>query len=193
VDVALAVGIVVVLAFGVVAGSYAWRRRTPQDPVPRLATDSADRTMINVRPANVRGDATVIDVRVPTAPAATPSNESPTVVVGSQRADATAPTIRVPRTLPRLTITRGGSGRFDLEQRDYVVGRSTQADIHVEDPSVSGRHARITVSATGVEITDLGSTNGTSVNDQRVQGPRPVRPGDILGVGDARLRVDEVS
>lgn len=164
---------------------------------PGAAPARSDATMVGAAPTpSARSDVTIVGTApaaapVAQAPAGTPSPaEAPTAVVSARRQDATAPTLKIPRTTGRLTITRGGSGTFAIEDREYVIGRSSRADIVVADPSVSGQHARLTVTPAGATVTDLGSSNGTTVNGTRVQGSQTVRSGDLIGVGEAVLRFD---
>ncbi|MCH0560537.1 FHA domain-containing protein [Streptomyces sp. MUM 16J] len=72
-----------------------------------------------------------------------------------------------------------------------TVGRSTDADVPLDDPDVSRLHCAVTVGADGrVSVTDLGSTNGTTLNGVRVA-DRPVRfpAGAVLRIGESALRV----
>lgn len=71
-----------------------------------------------------------------------------------------------------------------------VIGRSPGADIVVGDDFVSGKHARVTLVGDGAVLEDLGSTNGTILNGQRISVPQTLRPGDVIDVGSARLKVD---
>lgn len=66
-----------------------------------------------------------------------------------------------------------------------TVGRSTECHIAVPDESVSEIHAQLTVSAAGISVTDIGSTNGTSINLQQLEVgvPQPLADEDILSVG----------
>ncbi len=102
------------------------------------------------------------------------------------------------RREPTLTLIRGpGMGRvFPLAvgKRSYVLGRESAADIYVDDHTVSRSHARFDVRQvegidTVVRVRDLGSTNGTWVNGERIQ-EAVVSPGDKIHVGEVILRFD---
>ena len=71
-----------------------------------------------------------------------------------------------------------------------TIGRSAEADITIADTFVSNRHARVTPSAGGPIVEDLGSTNGTVVNGTRISGPTTLRKGDNLTLGDVVLKVE---
>ena len=58
--------------------------------------------------------------------------------------------------------------RFHLTGEITTIGRGTEADIVIEDTGVSRVHARFDVTEFGTILTDLGSTNGTFVEDQRI-------------------------
>ena len=71
-----------------------------------------------------------------------------------------------------------------FSQPQTVIGRDATADIVVGNRGVSSRHARVTVKPSGsVTITDLNSTSGTFVNDERLTGPRFLHAGDIVRLG----------
>lgn len=64
------------------------------------------------------------------------------------------------------------------------VGREPSLPIHLdEDTQVSRRHARIVAQGGQVSVEDLGSTNGTYVNDQPISAPRSLNPGDKIRIG----------
>lgn len=74
-----------------------------------------------------------------------------------------------------------------LPGNTLVVGRDQDADIVIDTPNVSRLHARIEVTENGYLVTDLGSTNGTWLNGERIERTEEVRPGDDLRVGPHRL------
>jgi hypothetical protein len=70
---------------------------------------------------------------------------------------------------------------------DLVMGRGDRAEIRLEDPFASSRHARIYEQGNIVVIEDLGSTNGTYLNEELLQSPRPLHPGDRVRIGDSEF------
>jgi two-component system, cell cycle response regulator len=71
---------------------------------------------------------------------------------------------------------------FSLDRREMVVGRGVEADIWIEDPGVSRRHALIRRVEDQYIIVDLGSTNGTFVNDSPARST-VLSPGDRIQIG----------
>ena len=74
-------------------------------------------------------------------------------------------------------------------QARTTIGRGSDNLVVVADPVVSARHAAITARGDRWFVEDLGSTNGTQVNDQWVSAPVAVAVGDEIQVGPARFRV----
>ncbi|MFO0680772.1 MAG: GGDEF domain-containing protein [Sandaracinus sp.] len=72
--------------------------------------------------------------------------------------------------------------RIPLGGEPCVIGRSSKCDVQVDQESVSRNHARITKGSSGYSIADLGSTNGTYVNDELVE-QAMLRDGDQLKIG----------
>lgn len=70
-----------------------------------------------------------------------------------------------------------------------TLGRTERAHVVLADPTVSGEHARLDCAAGQWIVSDLGSTNGTLVNQQPVEREAPLGTGDVLSLGNVRLRV----
>jgi FHA domain len=93
---------------------------------------------------------------------------------------------------PVLVMTRGPwpERRFRIEAERASVGRSADADIRLESPTVSRRHVSLTRRGVELFVKDLGSANGTYVNGARVAVEGVLRSGDKLRVGDVELRYE---
>jgi hypothetical protein len=91
---------------------------------------------------------------------------------------------------PRLVVQRAPGHDpgmiYDLDE-DLVLGRGDQAEIRLEDPFASSRHARVYRQAGSLVLEDLGSTNGTYLNEELLDTPRPLHPGDHVRIGDSEL------
>lgn len=82
-----------------------------------------------------------------------------------------------------------GLGRkFALDAPRVVLGRSPECGIPLEEESVSRAHAEIARTPAGHHLRDLGSTNGTRRNDQKVTSPELLADGDVIGLGRIRLK-----
>jgi predicted component of type VI protein secretion system len=73
---------------------------------------------------------------------------------------------------------------FDLTKEIATLGRDVANDIVLGDPEVSRQHARITRTPGGYVIEDMGSTNGTFINSERLTAPRVMRDGDLIGLSE---------
>jgi hypothetical protein len=91
----------------------------------------------------------------------------------------------------RQALLVGGGRRNVLSGSRVVVGRSREADIVLQDPNVSRRHAELRRDNGGWQIVDLGSTNGIKVNGRRVDN-QPLNAGDqiTIGVTDLTFELD---
>ncbi len=78
--------------------------------------------------------------------------------------------------------------RLDIETA-IVIGRSAECDVRLEDNFLSSRHARIANDGGDLSIEDLGSTNGTYVNQELVKGRVHLERGDIVQVGGVLFEV----
>jgi hypothetical protein len=66
-----------------------------------------------------------------------------------------------------------------------VLGRGDQADIQLQDTFASSQHARLAPQGDVMVLEDLGSTNGTYLNEEPLRGPQPLHPGDKIRIGDS--------
>jgi hypothetical protein len=66
-----------------------------------------------------------------------------------------------------------------------VLGRGDQADIQLQDTFASSQHARLAPHGDVMVLEDLGSTNGTYLNEEPLRGPQPLHPGDKIRIGDS--------
>lgn len=86
----------------------------------------------------------------------------------------------------RLVMRSGpSSGKiFPLEKAELFVGRDLNNDIVINDPEVSRRHARLFLQGNSYVLEDLGSTNGTFINGQRLASPYPLQHGEMITFGE---------
>ena len=70
-----------------------------------------------------------------------------------------------------------------------IVGRSPGADIVIAASYVSGRHAQFKLMGQNLFVEDLGSTNGTAVNNRMITAPTSLKNNDVVNVGDVTIRV----
>jgi pSer/pThr/pTyr-binding forkhead associated (FHA) protein len=92
-----------------------------------------------------------------------------------------------------LKVTEGPSAGTEIQlEGDFLIGRSAEGDGTLGgDAEISREHARVSRAGSGeLLVEDLGSTNGTSVNGQRISAPTPIRPGDTLNVGTSTIVVE---
>jgi pSer/pThr/pTyr-binding forkhead associated (FHA) protein len=95
-----------------------------------------------------------------------------------------------PAKLLVLTSPELAVGRTLEVAAPTVIGRDGQSGIRLDrDEFASGRHARIEPRQDGVWLDDLGSTNGTFVNGNRLERAQLVRAGDVIRVGETELQV----
>jgi pSer/pThr/pTyr-binding forkhead associated (FHA) protein len=84
------------------------------------------------------------------------------------------------------------SRMIDLMTECFAIGRKPDNDLMIDDQSISSRHARIIKVQSVFFIEDLKSTNGTSVNEKRID-RHQLRDGDIISVGQHRLIFQDIS
>jgi hypothetical protein len=113
----------------------------------------------------------------------------PADATGLHSASTFGPTDLLSRA-PRLVVERAPGHEpgmiYDLGG-DVVLGRGDTAEIRLTDPFASSRHARVYEQGKILVVEDLGSTNGTYLNEELLDGPRPLHPGDRVRIGDSEF------
>lgn len=106
---------------------------------------------------------------------------------GRTAAIAAAPSVAAPKA--HLVV---GEDRYPLKAGDNKFGRRATNDVVIADPYVSGEHGIVHVEESGVFITDIGSTNGTFLNEAKleVNQKTPVTPNDAIRLGGLSLRLE---
>jgi hypothetical protein len=137
----------------------------------------------------VRGRPPAVPTQAPVA-AARPSEGGP-----AAPSPAAAPAAPVPpqpqggAPAELVVHTEGRPRVVRLEGGDVVFGRAADATVPLSDQYVSERHARVYQHDGEWLVDDLGSTNGTFLNQARVTTPTPINAGDQLGIGETVVQV----
>lgn len=93
--------------------------------------------------------------------------------------------------MPFSLLSADGQQKFDVRDgAPMLVGRAPTCDVPVFDPTISRRHAELSLVAGGVEILDLGSSNGTFVNGDRVT-KTTARGGDVVTFGKVVFKLQD--
>ena len=129
-----------------------------------------------------------------TAPAPGPAPAAaPAAAARPARAPAPAPAAPAPRaaTPGRLVIVEPTElrGKAFALSGDTTVGRAASCTLTLDDTFASQQHARISGPPGQYVVEDLGSTNGTYLNRQRVSGPTALNPGDRIQIGNTVLEL----
>ena len=95
--------------------------------------------------------------------------------------------------MPFSLLSADGQQKFDVRDgAPMLVGRAPTCDVPVFDPTISRRHAELSLVAGGVEIVDLGSSNGTFVNGDRVT-KMTARGGDVVTFGKVVFKLQDTA
>src|SRR5689334_14813261 len=93
--------------------------------------------------------------------------------------------------MPFSLLSADGQSRHDIRDgAPMLVGRAPTCDVPVFDPTVSRRHAELSLVAGGIKIQDLGSANGTFVNGDKIT-ERTAKHGDSVTFGKIVFRVQD--
>jgi pSer/pThr/pTyr-binding forkhead associated (FHA) protein len=91
-------------------------------------------------------------------------------------------------------IERGPSAEqtreIPITESEFLIGRATDCDLRLRSSEISRHHCEIRIAPDGASVNDLGSSNGTYVNDQRVRSQADLHSGDLLKVGPYTFLVD---
>ena len=111
------------------------------------------------------------------------------IILGA--AEAAALRARLPVRPARFVVVAGASlheGAVVEVREPTVAGRGPESTLQLDgDDFASARHALIEPRSDGVWIEDLGSTNGTYLNEEPLNGPQPLHPGDRIRIGDSEF------
>jgi pSer/pThr/pTyr-binding forkhead associated (FHA) protein len=98
-----------------------------------------------------------------------------------------APAAAEPPAQLKIKLPTGDEYVKQITKDEVRLGKGPHNEIVIADPSVSSAHALIARGDNGYTISDMGSRNGTYVNQEKVIEPRPLRSGDLINLGRSRL------
>ncbi len=146
----------------------------------------------------IAAEATVASAPTPMPVTTAPPPLTPAPVMPSVQAPAALPRtdiIGAPQPASAWLVARNGprpGKEYGLQRRDNVIGRDgTQCDIVLDDTAVSKQHAKVKFENGQFVVVDLGSTNGTFVNNRRVQ-RQSLLDGDDVRFGNTTFVFKEV-
>ena len=93
----------------------------------------------------------------------------------------------------KLIVLAGAKEGLEIPLRKdkFLIGRAKECALRAGSEAISRRHCAIIQRETGYTVRDLGSRNGTHVNDEKITAEVPLKPGDKLRVGPLEFRVEE--
>jgi pSer/pThr/pTyr-binding forkhead associated (FHA) protein len=94
--------------------------------------------------------------------------------------------------MPVHLVCLDGHADISLDRAPVVVGRHRWCDVRIASLQVSRRHCRLALARDSVLVRDLGSTNGTLINGERIK-EGVLRPGDELSIAHCRYRLEGLS
>ncbi len=178
-----------------VSGAASPARGPELEPSPAaLRAAPAARPPAGVRPESAKAkeappaESPKISIPAPEPPPAAPARvvPAPPAVPDPSAATRAIPSLSV--TAPRIFL-EGQMKVFPLGLGTHEIGRLPASSIRLEGPQISRRHAVIRVTETEAILEDLGSSNGTFVNNRRITTPRALADGDSVNFGDMRFRL----
>lgn len=102
---------------------------------------------------------------------------------------------KMPAILVSAQPENGAELKYHFRQPEILIGRGTNCDITLNDEALSARHARLSFHHGQWWLEDLGSTNGTFLNRDRIKVPAVIISGDQFQCGNTlfSLRIDQTS
>lgn len=125
----------------------------------------------------------------PAVPAASPSRP-PARPSQNPASSAPAPLYKrqpTPSSVQGQSVLDIDGQRYSLNAQSIILGRSTDADILIDDTGVSRKHLEIRTQGTATTAVDLGSTNGSYVDGRRVNGTAPLHDGSTITMGHTQI------
>lgn len=94
--------------------------------------------------------------------------------------------------MAKLVIRSGklAGKQLAIPSKEVLIGRDEGCYIRMGSPDISRKHCSLRATPEGIRVADLGSSNGTWVNDAKIIGPTILKAGDLLRVGPALFQVD---
>jgi hypothetical protein len=90
-----------------------------------------------------------------------------------------------------VVLTQSMAGRScDLASERTTIGRVEENNFQISEPSVSSRHCEILLRGNDIVVKDLGSTNGTFINGEKITEEGILKPGQTLRLGNVELKLD---
>src|ERR1700690_3122941 len=91
-----------------------------------------------------------------------------------------------------VVLSAGMTGRTqELKVDKTTIGRVEDNTFQLAEPSVSSHHCEVLLRGTEIVVRDLNSTNGTFINGHQVTGEAPLKPGQILRLGQIEMRLED--
>jgi hypothetical protein len=130
-------------------------------------------------------------VRPPQHPQDEPANEeSGRTMIYSAAGRVVEPLEERARATNQSALLMFEGKRLVVGPTGVTVGRSRQCDVVLSDPNVSRQHAEIRPRGGSWVVSDMGSTNGSTLNGRRIDGPEVLKPGDEIEVGTSVMRFE---
>jgi pSer/pThr/pTyr-binding forkhead associated (FHA) protein len=94
----------------------------------------------------------------------------------------------------QLVVVRGRSASKTLKLANGIttVGRHDECQLRIGSSQVSRKHCQLFEQNGRLLVIDLGSSNGTFVNGKKIEGTQVLKPGDVLGLGKVKFRVEKL-